>query len=128
MKFDKSPKDALCEQWGPGDGQDPRWDGAGRKQVINRKALQLCAQVADTLNVMLPGCADACLRNAYVESVVPAPDSQHLLVTVVTAEQSGTGEALQRACGRMRNEIAEAIHRKKVPQLRFNCRVVHAPL
>ena len=128
MKFHKSPKEALCEQWGPGDGQDPRWDGAGRKQVINRKALQLCAQVADTLNLMLPGCADDCLRDAYVESVVPAPDSQHMLVTVVTTDQLATTLALERAYGRMRNDIAEAIHRKKVPQLRFNCRVIHAAL
>jgi ribosome-binding factor A len=62
------------------------------------------------------------LRDCYVVSVVPAPDSTHLLVTVkASQEEAVVLEALHRATGLFRNEIASAIHRKKVPQLRFAC-------
>lgn len=108
-----------CEELGPGDGLDPRFDPVERKPG-NRKALQLCAQVANALNMALADCSDECLREAFVEAVVPAPDSSHMLVKIrTTLDKELVMEALQKASGRMRNEIASAIHRKKVPQLRF---------
>ena len=49
----------------------------------NRKALQLCAQVAQTLGVVLAGeCGEDLLRELFVTSVVPAPDSSRLLVMI----------------------------------------------
>lgn len=122
MKFDKAP-DWPCEDIGQGDGIDPRYESEPRKRVLNRKALQLCAQVMDTLNLTLAGYGDDCLRNLDVESVVPAPGSADLLVSVRTAgDEQETWASLQRASGKLRHDIASAIHRKKAPQLRFRVR------
>jgi ribosome-binding factor A len=129
MAFRKvSRKDLLsaCAEPGPGDGQDPRFDAPGAPKVHNRKALQLCGQVARTLAEVLAGeCADAVLRDLVVESVVPAPNSSRLLVTVTLAptaqdsDPSRAAEHLERARGRLRTEVAAAIHRRRAPDLMF---------
>jgi ribosome-binding factor A len=123
-----SKKDLLsaCSQVGEDDGRDPRYDRAPSARVPNRKALQLCAQVADTLALVLAGeCGDDLLRELRVESVRPAPTSAQLLVTL-SAE--GLGErvsreralaALERVRARLRSETAAAIHRRRAPQLLF---------
>ncbi len=115
-KFDKAPP---CDQLGPGDGVDPRLEARQRKPVINRKALQLCAQVRDALNLALAGCADDALRDALVDAVLPAPDSAHLLVHIVAADRAATQASLQRAADMLRSEVATAINRRKAPELRF---------
>lgn len=74
----------LAAERGPDDGIDPRTlpRHTGGK-VANRKALQLCRQVEQTLGSLLAGgCGDAVLRDMLVQSVVPAPDSTRLLVTL----------------------------------------------
>ena len=48
----------------------------------DRKDLQLCRQVADTLHSVLGDCGDDCLRDLHVVRVVPAPDASQLLVIV----------------------------------------------
>jgi ribosome-binding factor A len=95
-------------------------------KVANRKALQLAAQVAETLSQVLQGeCDDEILRDLLVTSVVPAPDSTQLLVTVSPAPSAGpvsTTEVmnhLQKARGKLRSEVALAIHRRKTPELLF---------
>jgi hypothetical protein len=105
-------------QPGPGDGQDPRYDHLQeRRSVPNRKALQLSAQVAETLALV-------------VESVCPFPTSARLLVTLVPAvsaaqlDLSLTAERLQSVQGALRSEVAAAISRRKVPDLVF--RVLNA--
>jgi ribosome-binding factor A len=118
---------SSCAEVGPDDGLDPRT--AFRKpsgKVANRKALQLCGQVARTLNYVLGGeCADELLRSVLVESVQPAPDSSRLLVTVCPAASAATTDPaavldhLHRAAGRLRAEVACAIHRKRAPELTF---------
>lgn len=131
MKFRKaSPEEMLssCTDIGPDDGVDPRT--AFRKplrRVPNRKALQLCAQVADTLNqVFAWECGDELLEGLLVESVRPAPNSSHLLVTVALADPAAkidpatVMQHLQRAYGLLRSEVASAIHRKRVPELTFH--------
>ncbi|HET6880238.1 MAG TPA: hypothetical protein VFI31_08790 [Pirellulales bacterium] len=93
-----------------------------------RKTLQLCSQVADTLNYVLSGeCDDELLRDLQVMSVVPAPDASQLLVTVYpVAVSDATFDAvevrrrLMAAIGRLRSEVAAAITRKKVPKLLFH--------
>lgn len=93
--------------------------------MINRKALQLCRQVERTLGIVLAGqCGDNVLRDLLVQSVVPAPDSTRLLVTLTFSGPAsiGIGEVLsrlQRAHGLLRGEVASAIHRRKVPELTF---------
>jgi ribosome-binding factor A len=112
---------------GPGDGVDPRLDHPfNRRRVVNRKALQLCAQVAQTLASVLSGeCGDDRLRDLLVESVEPAPDSTRLLVTVSAGPAFADGDtasvlrALYGATGMLRVQIARAIHRKRVPELLF---------
>ena len=119
-----SGKDLLssCSAVGPEDGTDPRdWKRAEEQGVKNRKAIQLCAQVADTLRLVLAGeCADDVLRELVVESVVPASNSSQLLVTVSGhVEPVRALEHLKRASGWLRSEVAAAIHRRRTPRLSF---------
>lgn len=91
----------------------------------DRKARQLCRQVLRTLNVALAGCGDEILQDLTVLAVEPAPDAGRLLATVApgfTARRAGFAgilERLDRAGGRLRSEVAEAIVRKRAPELAF---------
>jgi ribosome-binding factor A len=127
-----SRKDLLssCDAIGPEDGADPRdffRKSSGR--VTNRKALQLCGQIARTLSLVLAGeCGDDVLRELSVESVRPAPNSARLLITLSLPRGSVEVEEvmgrLQRVGGMLRSEVAAAINRRKTPELMF--RVVQA--
>jgi ribosome-binding factor A len=118
---------SLCADVGPEDGQDPRtFFRRPSGKVANRKALQLCGQVARILTSVLAGeCGDAVLREVVVESVRPFPHSAHLLVTVVPAPSAEALapatvlEHLHRAGGLLRREVAAAIHRRRAPELLF---------
>ncbi|HEV3115996.1 MAG TPA: ribosome-binding factor A [Gemmataceae bacterium] len=122
-----SRKPPACADWAPGDGIDPRLDqDAGRRRAVNRKALQLCEQVAHTLTGVLAGeCSDDRLRDLLVQSVQPAPDSTRLLVTVYPGPAAQAFdveeivESLHRARGMLRSKVANAIHRKRTPELVF---------
>jgi ribosome-binding factor A len=126
-KFDRKPSALPCDEIGPDDGVDPRVRSRETsRRVPNRKALQLCGEVARTLNGILQGeCDDEVLRDVLVESVVPAPDSTRLLVTVScspSAREIVAAEVLQhlhRVHGKLRGEVAAAIHRRKTPELVF---------
>lgn len=113
VRFGQFPCDELL----PGDGIDPRYDRE-EKRVSNRKALQLCAQVADSLNLIFPSLKDEILRELYVVSVVPAPDSTQLLVTV-QGNHEDVANRLAVASGLLRTEVAQCISRKRVPNLKF---------
>ncbi|MFL5243981.1 MAG: ribosome-binding factor A [Gemmataceae bacterium] len=127
-RFTRKPLEALSDEMGPEDGVDPRTvRREASRSVPNRKALQLCGQVADTLNLVLQGeCGDEVLRDLLVTSVVPAPDSTRLLVSVTptpgsySVELGAVMEHLRRAYGKLRSEVATAIHRRKTPELLFN--------
>jgi len=97
-----------------------------RPQRIDRKTLQLCGQIADTLNYVLSGeLDDDVLRNLYVESVRPAPDASRLLVSVApldAADANRADQILQKLLihtPRIRSEVAQSIHRRKTPELSF---------
>ncbi|MBV8487322.1 MAG: hypothetical protein JO161_03485 [Planctomycetaceae bacterium] len=86
--------------------------------------LQLCHQVAETLDEVLAECSDAVLQALRVLDVEPAPDASRLLVTVgVEALSQGkvdpdrVHEHLSRASGHLRSEVANAITRKRTPVL-----------
>jgi ribosome-binding factor A len=117
---------ATCSEIGPEDGIDPHLSfRPSRPRVKNRKALQLCAQIAETLSSVLAGeCGDALLRELCVTSVVPAPDSSHLLVTLALVPDgpplAEVQAHLERASGKLRSEVASSIHRKQVPLLTFH--------
>jgi ribosome-binding factor A len=130
MKFKKPSRKqlrAFSEEIAADDGADPRtFFGKSSRKKSNRKALQLCGEVARTLSQVLAWeSGEAILRDLMVESVVPAPDSSHLLVTVYVppgVEAAAAGKILERlrgASGRLRSEIATSIHRRRVPLLSF---------
>jgi ribosome-binding factor A len=124
-------KDLLsgCSDVGPEDGLGPRYDRRGEPPAGDRKQMQLCGQVARTLASLFAGeCGDEVLRDLLVESVVPAPSSARLLVTVAlapTAEPRPAGviaERLERARGLLRSEVAAAVVRRRAPDLVFRVR------
>jgi ribosome-binding factor A len=116
----------LCAELGPEDGVDPRemLRRAARKKG-GRKTQQLCRQVAEALHYGFAGvCHDDVLRELAVVAVQPAPDESRLLVTVGPAlpgpcEPAQVLTHLHQALGKLRTEVAAAIHRKKVPELTF---------
>ena len=116
-----------CDELGPEDGLDPRYEKREQpSRVTNRKALQLCGQVAQTLQAVLTGeCGDDLLRELQVESVVPAPNSSRLLVTLTLAVSRSAATVkevlarLQQAQGQLRAEVAAAINRRRVPELTY---------
>lgn len=101
--------------------------GRTRNHKEDRKAKQLCRQVADTLDLVLSGdCRDELLQSLHVVSVVPAPNSSRLLVTVsadLPAVEFDLRKILERLAdqtGRLRSEVAASINRKRVPALVFH--------
>lgn len=124
----------LCAEPSPDDGLGPhsrlRLTPADRHphgrsgEGPDRKALQLCHQVAETLEEVLAECGDGVLQALRVLDVEPAPDASRLLVTV--AVDAPPDEALDpcrvhdhlvRASGHLRSEVAGAITRKRAPVL-----------
>jgi ribosome-binding factor A len=98
----------------------------------DRKARQLCSQVAETLSyVFAEQHGDDVLQSLSVLDVEPAPDASRLLVTVwaqlpsedVSPER--VMESLTRASGRLRTEVASAITRRRAPTLVY--RVLDSP-
>ncbi len=113
----------LAAELGCEDGTDPKefhakpWDAP--KQA-GRKGQQLCAQVKEALHVALAGCANETLQSLSVVSVEPAPHTGRLLVIVtVDGERVLAEEALHRAAGFLRAEVASAVCRRHAPELVF---------
>lgn len=99
---------------------------SSRPPRVDRKTLQLCRQIADTLNYVLSGeLNDDVLRNVYVDSVQPAPDASRLMVSVALIDPNDTTPAdkvLHRLglwSPRIRSEVAHSIHRRKTPELSY---------
>jgi ribosome-binding factor A len=122
---------SAAAEVGEQDGQDPRYDRPdGPRKVPNRKVLQLCAQVAEALGCALAGeCRDEALCDLLVESVVPAPTAARLLVTLAPAlpdvalDVVAVLTAVDRATPLFRHVVAQAIHRRFVPELTFQVRM-----
>ena len=97
-----------------------------RTQTGGRKALQLCRQVQRSLSYALGETGDDLLLGLYVDSVEPAPNEKRLLVTVsAMGEECDPAQILNRlqfAMPLLRNAVAQSIHRKRVPELLFQCR------
>ena len=87
--------ESLCADVHPDDGLDPKafLSASSRRprpmreaHPVHRKTLQLCSQVADTLNLVLSGeCSDEFLQSLQVVAVRPAPNAAQLLVLVTSS-------------------------------------------
>jgi ribosome-binding factor A len=94
-------------------------------RLADRKAWQLCRQVAVTLDEVLAECGDGVLRGLRVVSVAPFPDASRLLVTLTSIDDRPGGmievgsvlEHIEHATGHLRSEIAAAVTRKRAPVL-----------
>ncbi len=116
---------SLAATLGHEDGSDPKefhgkpWNAP--KQA-SRKGQQLCGQVKDVLNTVLPACADIVLQGLAVIGVEPAPHTGRLLVLVSSpadVERNTVIQALVRAVGYLRAEVAATISRRHAPELVF---------
>ena len=116
---------AHCGELRDDDGVDPRdfFRAGHTHKKTDRKAWQLCRQVAETLDQILAGEAGYdVLRALHVADVRPAPDSSRLLVTLHVDcppdefDPHATEERLARFRGRLRCEVAAAITRRKCCQ------------
>lgn len=103
-----------------------RYIASDQPRRPDRKTLQLCGQIADTLNYVLTGeLDDDVLRNVYVERVEPAPDASRLMVHVAPLDANDPTppalmlQRLHEASATLRSEVAASIHRRKTPQLSF---------
>jgi hypothetical protein len=89
----------------------------------NRKDLQLCRQVFDALTYALAELDDLIIMDLALASVVPAPSSARLQVTLVpTREDIDPDEALLRlrdVADELREEVAAEVTRKRAPELVF---------
>ena len=128
----RRPNEPLAADLGPDDGLDAREFHDRRQRHAlptrndpGRKARQLCEQVRQALMNALSSLGDEVLHNLQVVSVEPAPNTGRLRVTVAVAtvdvaDRTIIEEHLATAYQRLRWEIAQAIHRRKVPELMFN--------
>jgi ribosome-binding factor A len=89
-----------------------------------RKLAQVCREVARTLTLALAGCDDEVLTGLTVGDVEPYPDLARLRVWLATAPVPAvTAEELlvhlERARGRLRDEVAAALERRRTPDFFF---------
>ena len=96
------------------------------KERPDFRARSLCRQAQEAvLLAMAEAAFDPRLDGAWVASVDPAPGPERLMVTVVLPAHSTVSgmeaalAALGERKGYLRAEIAQAIHRKRVPDLAF---------
>lgn len=125
----KTPDEILlryCSKLNEDDQVDPREYFRANQPKFDRKTMQLCKQVGNTLSQVFGELSDEVLQGLNLVAVRPAPSASQLLVIVqmdqVTSEQNSVAEVRERltlAEGNLRIEIARAIHRKKTPRLLF---------
>lgn len=92
----------------------------------HHKDLQLCRQVFDALTYALAEINDPQIDGLVLASVVPAPDSSRVLVTLVATREDLAADALAAAhacidasASELREEVAAEITRQRVPELVF---------
>lgn len=108
---------------------EPEWlddsqvERLGDPLRVDTKTNQLCRQVEEAIACALVCSTSPILRDLYVESVEAAKGAAMLRVLVIMEgdddDYQRTREALTRAKGYLVDEVARAIHRKRVPSLDF---------
>lgn len=118
--------DLPCSRLFDDDGHfDRGGDGASRRSD-DRKDFQLCAQVRRALELVFQSGDFALPDHVFIEDVVPDPDASRLRVTLSVGVRCSMSvphlEAwLSSSRPRLRAAVAPSIHRKRVPQLVFEC-------
>lgn len=116
---------SLAGDISPEDGSDPKdfhakpWN---QPKQASRKSRQLCAQVRNALIAATAACGDPAVQAARVWVVTPAPHSGRMRVVIYAPPDVGREamvEALARAAGHLRSEVAQVISRKFAPELVF---------
>jgi len=95
--------------------------------AADTKTIRLCHQVEEAISYALVCSTTPLLRDLYVAGVEPLKGAASLRVVVAMSSTEGettdyeqTIEALDRAHGYVRGEVARAINRKRVPSLQFS--------
>jgi ribosome-binding factor A len=112
---------SLCE---PQRDEDPDpFSDNKRRRCADHKTLRLCRQVLEALQISVAGeCGDEVLQQLFIAAVTPAADPSKLEVTVELPRDVSPADALahlEKARGLLRTLVAQAICRKKVPDLVF---------
>lgn len=98
--------------------------GGRRESAEARKAAQLCRQIRDTIEFSISTRFDhEALEGAWVAEVTEEAGGRSVRVHVLVADAdaiAGAAHFLEGACGWLRAEVAQAIHRKRTPHLRFS--------
>ncbi len=133
MSFHKTTRGRKPRRGGdvwPGEDHSPeQYFGEPDRRKKNWKTEQLCKQVEHAVAMLVGELADDVLLGAAVASVEPWPDAARLRIAVVLAPDTAqervqeAHEALTRASGMFRAEIARSIHRKRVPEIAFQVMV-----
>ena len=115
----------LCGEIHEDDGIDQReyLKAHSRGRNDNRKTLQLCSQVAQTLHMVLADCDDPLVQMMNVTMVTPNPDGSCLRVHIVCDKPRSHEQAMiaiEKQTARLRFEVSRSIHRKRVPNLVFS--------
>lgn len=89
----------------------------------DRKDLQLCRQVFDALTYALAEIDDPIVDDLVLASVVPAPSSSRVQVTLVPSRDDIDVDAALAAVreyrDELREEVAAEVTRRRVPELVF---------
>jgi len=115
----------LCGSVQPDDGTDPKYDVRGyhNESKPDRKAAQLCAQVRQALDFIIPDSLQDTVYDALVISVQPAPNTGNLLVLLTSVDPNQDDLELHQAiverAGSIRTLVAESIQRRKAPTLTY---------
>lgn len=109
----------------PDDGTDPKYDVRGfhNQRKLDRKAAQLCAQVRQALDFIVPDALQDTVYDALVISVQPAPNTGNLLVLLTGVDPNQDDlelhQAIAERAGTIRTLVAESIQRRKAPTLTY---------
>lgn len=122
-KFAHDPR--LSGSVQPDDGKDPKYDVRGyhKNRKLDRKAAQLCQQVRQALDFIVPESLQDTELDALVVSVQPAPTTGNLLVLLTGVDPNQDDLELHQAiverAGAIRTSVAESIQRRKAPTLTY---------
>lgn len=105
----------------------PSWRNENETNMAHDRAetktYQLARQVEEALSCALACSRSAALRDLYLVAAVPIRGAALMRVEVAVEgedyEYEEIVEALERATGYLRGEVARAIHRKRAPSFQF---------